>query len=168
MSRIIRTSVAWLAGFMVIGFVIAVAANRARSAEPSSAMLGVIPIDVDGQVFVKDVFVGSPAQTAGLRAGDRLLEIDDKAVINAADLIELIREYQPNTRIEVHASRAGWVKRLSITLAKRGDVEHQPLSSVTQRQPPSQGAVVRPQGGLSSEKVRILFDPYYRAKKSSW
>jgi predicted metalloprotease with PDZ domain len=167
MPRINRLS-AWLSGLMVIVFVIAVAASQAKSAEPSSAMLGVVPIDVEGQVFVKDVYVGSPAQAAGLQTGDRILEAGDKAVIDAADLIALIREYQPNTRIELHASRGGWVKRLSITLAERGDVERQPLASAAQRQPQSQGATVRSRGLTAQEERRIHEERYFHSKKRSW
>jgi predicted metalloprotease with PDZ domain len=168
MSRTTSRFVAQLPGLTAIGFMIVLAVSQARADEPPSAMLGIVPKDVLNHVIVQDLYVGSPAQLAGLRAGDRILEIGDKEVLSAADMIEIIREFQPGARVEIHASRQGWVKRVTVTLAERSTVVSQPLSSVAERQAPAPTVVRRPAGTINPEKLRILNDPYYRAKKSAW
>ncbi len=107
MSRTMPVLSARLLGLIAIGFVV-LAASLTQAAEPTPAMLGIVPVDVLNHVIVHDLYVGSPAQLAGLHAGDRILEIGDKEVLSAADLIEIIGTYKPNDRIEVRASRRGW------------------------------------------------------------
>ena len=52
---------------------------------PPRGYTGVRWTDADGQVVAADVFAGSPADEAGVRAGDRLLAVDAEAVRTAAD-----------------------------------------------------------------------------------
>ena len=153
---------------IAIGFASLLAVSQAKSAEPSSAMLGVVPVDRAGQTIVQDVYVGAPAHAAGLRPGDRILEIDGKPVNNAQELMGVISGYEPNKRIEIRASRDGWVKQLSVTLAKRDDVIRRPLSSVTETRQQQPGSTVRPRGYVDAERARHINDPYYRAKRTRW
>lgn len=144
--------------------------SSARAADPSPAMLGVIPVDQGGRVIVQDVYVGAPAHTAGLRPGDRIVAIDNKAVNTSAEMIALIAGYQPGTQIEIHASRDGWNKQLAVTLAKRGDVERlrPSLGAAAQSRPQSQPATGSQRRYVDPTRLRHIEDPYYRAKNTRW
>ncbi len=98
-------------------FILAVA-SLANGSEPSSGMLGVTLTDWAGRVLVKDVYVGGPAYVAGLRPEDRIVAVGHKVVNTSAQLMEVLAEYGPNDRVEIYASRDGWMKDLPVTLAK--------------------------------------------------
>jgi predicted metalloprotease with PDZ domain len=147
------------------GLMAAMVASHANGGEPSRAMLCVIPVDDGGRVMVKDVYVGGPAQVAGLRPGDRIIAVNDKAVNTAAELIETLAGYDANARVELRASRDGWSKQLPVTLAKRENVAGLPLSlnatpqSTTRRMPV----------GTSSPNNRTRIDsPFYRYRYQRW
>jgi S1-C subfamily serine protease len=153
---------------VAIGLVSATAGSRATSAEPSPAMLGVIPIDQAGQVIVQDVYVGGPAQVAGLRPGDRIIAVDEKAVHTAAELIETLAGFAPQARVEIRASRSGWIKQLTVTMAKRENVIGLRRSLDIAAPPPSSRTTVAPPGTASPSKVRKLEDPFYRMRNQRW
>jgi predicted metalloprotease with PDZ domain len=136
----------------------------ATAAEPSRAMLGVIPTDVDGKVIIKDLYVGSPAEIAGLRSGDRIIAVNDQAVNSAAELIDLLTGLDVNTRIELRASRDGWTKQLPVTLAKRDDVAKLPLASVVA----AQQSRTRPSRSITIDRFRTLDDPAERRRTQRW
>ncbi len=152
------------------GLALLLLASRAAAAEPSQAMLGVIPTDEKGQVIVRDVYMGGPAQLAGLHGGERIIAINDKPVNSSAELIAALSGLAPNTRIELRASRDGWVKQLSIELGKREDVMKLPLGRDVLEVPAEPRPRPRPVAprGPSAEKIRELENPFYRLRNQRW
>jgi serine protease DegS len=78
--------------------------------------IGIVPEDVSdeqapqyglaqGGVFVSNLYVGSPAQQAGLRPGDLILAIDNTPVHSAQDVLGRISLSKPGTRIAIHGIR---------------------------------------------------------------
>ncbi|HYH86121.1 MAG TPA: PDZ domain-containing protein, partial [Pyrinomonadaceae bacterium] len=70
-------------------------------------------------VGVKDVVKGSPAERAGLRAGDVIVRFDGESVTSVRKLTRLIVETAPEHTARVAFVRNGSEQEVSATLAKR-------------------------------------------------
>ncbi|HKK00771.1 MAG TPA: ChaN family lipoprotein [Desulfuromonadales bacterium] len=80
---------------------------------PQKVRLGVYLDDAGGNVTVRGVVPGSPAQKAGMRAGDVIKGFDGKAVHNAFDLIWALRQKHPGDEATLAIEREG--KKLGAT-----------------------------------------------------
>jgi putative serine protease PepD len=69
--------------------------------------------------LVTDVSAGSPAQTAGLRAGDAVLAVDGESVNSSESLVAQIRERSVGDTVELTIMRGGKQQKLTATLTKR-------------------------------------------------
>jgi serine peptidase DegS len=78
--------------------------------------IGVVPEDISdaeaqqlglarGGVVIANLYVGSPAQAAGLRPGDLLLAIDGVPVSSAEDARALIAARKPGSTLTIHEQR---------------------------------------------------------------
>ena len=70
----------------------------------------------DGKL--QQVYDGTPAQQAGLSAGDTLLALDGLRVTDAS-LDKLLARYQPGDAVEIHVFRRDELMRFSVRLATR-------------------------------------------------
>jgi len=79
---------------------------------------------VDGVVgvFVAGVVAGSPAETAGIRPGDRILAIDGQEVHAPEALTQLVRSGRPGDKIELVVYNDAKKTSVTVTLGR------QPLS----------------------------------------
>jgi len=87
------------------------------------AYLGTIP-DMTGSggatgVRITGVRAGSPAEQAGLKAGDVITAIGAKAVANLFDMTDALRSHQPGDTVVVVVRRDGAEQRVSAVLGKR-------------------------------------------------
>lgn len=88
----------------------------------------------EGPPVVVNVFRSSPAAAAGLRAGDRILAVGDRSVVQLAisDIADLIRGPQ-NTEVVLQVQRAGTPDPLSIRAFRRPltvpDAEGEPVQA---------------------------------------
>lgn len=69
--------------------------------------------------LIAGVLQGSPADKAGLRAGDILLEIEGKPVYDSSSMLNLIAVLKPNKRAILKIARAERSMQVSILIAKR-------------------------------------------------
>jgi putative serine protease PepD len=68
---------------------------------------------------VSTVVSGSPADKAGLKAGDVITSIDGKAITSADDLTAAIATHKPSDKITVTVDRNGNSQKLQVTLGVR-------------------------------------------------
>lgn len=85
------------------------------------AYLGTIP-DMTGSpggVRITGVRAGSPAEQAGLKAGDVITAIGSKQVANLFDMTEALRSHQAGDTVLIVTKRDGAERRLTAVLGKR-------------------------------------------------
>ena len=86
------------------------------------AYLGTIP-DMTGSpggVRLSGVRAASPADQAGLKAGDVIIAIGAKTVANLYDMTEALRSHAPGDTVVILAKRGGAEIRVTAVLGKRG------------------------------------------------
>lgn len=69
-------------------------------------------------VLVSEVVKDSPADKAGLKAGDIITKIDNDDIENAGDLTSTIRGYDPEAKVSISVIRDGKKKKLNATLGE--------------------------------------------------
>ncbi|MFQ6612407.1 MAG: PDZ domain-containing protein [Fidelibacterota bacterium] len=67
-------------------------------------------------VLISEVVEDSPAEKAGLRAGDVILKVNQKTIEDTDDLQNNIRKYDPDTEVKLTVIRRGREKTISATL----------------------------------------------------
>jgi serine protease Do len=81
-----------------------------------------------GGVLVRGVEEGSPAEKAGLEAGDIITRFDGKAMDKPSDLPRAVGNTKPGSKVGITVFRRGSNKDLSITVA---EIEQEKLVSAT-------------------------------------
>jgi Tol biopolymer transport system component len=89
------------------------------------AYLGTIPdyraMDAtSGGVLLADVRPGGPADLAGIRGGDRIIQMAGTRIENLYDMTFALQDHKPGETIEVAVVRGGEQKKLRATLGTRG------------------------------------------------
>jgi len=69
--------------------------------------------------LIAGVLRNSPADKAGLRAGDILLAIEGKPVIDSGSMLNLIAALKPSQKATIKIARADAIINISITIGKR-------------------------------------------------
>jgi serine protease Do len=75
--------------------------------------------------LVTEVLKDSPAEEAGLKAGDVIISIDGEKVADADDVQELIEDYEPGDKVKIVVVRNRKEKSFSVEV---GETEDSPLS----------------------------------------
>ncbi len=87
------------------------------------AYLGTIPDMTGGGVSdgvrITGVRAGSPAESAGLQAGDVITAIGDKRIANLYDMTNVLRSHQPGDTVVIISRREGVERRATAVLGKR-------------------------------------------------
>jgi Zn-dependent M28 family amino/carboxypeptidase len=87
------------------------------------AYLGTIPDMTGGGspdgVRITGVRAGSPAEQAGLKAGDVITGIGAKRVVNLFDMTDALRAHQPGDTVVIVSKRDGAERRVTAVLGKR-------------------------------------------------
>ncbi|MEW5852334.1 MAG: M28 family peptidase [Myxococcota bacterium] len=86
------------------------------------AVLGCVPdfaASMEGGVLLSGVLEGSPAQRAGLKAGDRITRLGGRAIHNVRDLAFVLREHQGGDVVEIVVVRGEGELTLTATLGAR-------------------------------------------------
>lgn len=72
-------------------------------------------------VLVRDVLRDSPAERAGLQAGDRILRIDAEVVARPPDVVRIVTAHHAGERVGLVVQRAGADRLLAVRLDARPD-----------------------------------------------
>ena len=92
---------------------------RGALAGSDEAWLGIRAVDRDEGLSVGRVEPGSPADRAGLEAGDVIREFAGDDVENSAELAEAIGEREPRDEVEIVLERDGSSERVEAELSAR-------------------------------------------------
>jgi S1-C subfamily serine protease len=88
----------------------------------NSATLGIMPdyaYEQKDGLKITDVRPGGPADTAGLKGGDRIVRCGSKAVGTIYDYMEIMSHQEPGQKLEVCVVRDGKEVKLDVTLESR-------------------------------------------------
>lgn len=73
----------------------------------------------DGKIVISEPYENSPAQKAGLRAGDRILKVNDKSTEGkSVDDVSSILKGQPGTLLKLEIDRPGISKPITINITR--------------------------------------------------
>jgi len=81
--------------------------------------LGVGTVAGTSGAEVEQVTAGSPAQRAGLRAGDVIASVDGRAVREPDDIAQAIADRAPGDRIELTVRASGGERTVQVELGTR-------------------------------------------------
>jgi aminopeptidase N len=97
--------------------------SRATVSRSRGAFLGIIPdfAYVGTGVGIKGTVPGSPAEAAGLEAGDVILAIDGKPLADLRGLMQVLVERSPGDEIEIRLVRTYSTVTLKATLGTRSE-----------------------------------------------
>ena len=90
--------------------------------------------------LVRGVESGSPAEKAGIEAGDIIVRYDGKPVDKVADLPRLVGNTKPGTRTGITVFRRGATRDLTITI---GEVEPDEKVAATAAEPGAKGGAAK-------------------------
>ena len=72
-----------------------------------------------GGILLDGATAGSPAEKAGLKAGDRLLSIGGVRMEDLRSMVEVLRARQPGDTVEVIYQRRGTMEKVKVILSTR-------------------------------------------------
>jgi S1-C subfamily serine protease len=72
-------------------------------------------------VIVQEVVAGSPAQTAGLKSGDVIVQLDNVRLDANHKLSDLVAGHQPGDQVKLTILRGGQNQVIAVTLGERVD-----------------------------------------------
>ena len=99
--------------------------------------------------LVTQVEKDSPAEAAGLKAGDVVLKLDGKAIERSGELARRIAETKPGTRATLELWRDGAAKEIAVTVGEAKDAKVAAAAPQTAEAQGKLGVAVRP---LSAEE----------------
>lgn len=70
--------------------------------------------------LIESVYPGSPAEQAGMKAGDVIVEFDGKAVSKFADLFGAVENAEPGDEVSLKVRRGEETLELNMTIGKKG------------------------------------------------
>ena len=79
---------------------------------------------VDHGVLIKSVVEASPAEAAGLAAGDIILSMNGEAIKENHDIIKLLRDYQEGDEVALEVRRRDDIRTITVTLGQTKDAAH--------------------------------------------
>jgi S1-C subfamily serine protease len=92
---------------------------KKKSAEGEHGFLGIRLSLMDGQAYVIGFADNSPAEKAGVKAGDVFLTIRDKPVKELNDLMEVMDKTKPGDKISITVKRNDKEKTVTVTLGTK-------------------------------------------------
>jgi serine protease Do len=91
--------------------------------------------------LVSGVQPGTPASKSGIEEGDVIVEVDDRPIADAGDLISAVSAHKPGEKVDVDVLRDGRSRSFQVELAERRIGEDAPASVVDKLEEPAKGRV---------------------------
>lgn len=108
--------------------------------------------------LVRGVETGSPADTAGVEAGDVITRFDGKAVEKVADLPRLVGNTKPGTKSTITVFRRGSTRDLAITIAEV-EPDDKPTAKAAERE------TAKPKPSAAAQQVGLTVAELTDAQK---
>ena len=83
--------------------------------------------EVEHGILVEEIIKDSPAEKAGLKAGDVIYQINDRKIEDFEDLIRTINYFNPDEQITVYYVRKGKKGSVKVTLDKKKGPDFEPI-----------------------------------------
>jgi putative serine protease PepD len=105
-----------------------VAVGSARAEDPPEGSIGVMVDRTTGRIVVKETVKDGPAEKAGLKAGDVIVQVNDHKVKEPVEQDELeaavkeIVKHKPGTKIKLGIQRDGKDMTIEVTVGKRSEI----------------------------------------------
>ncbi len=133
------------------------------------AYLGTVPDfsamdQTSGGVLLADVRPGAPADKAGIKAKDRIVEIGGTRIANLYDMTYALQDHKPGDTVDVIVIRNNERMTLRATLGSRGGGA--PAAKPAEQKPPA--AVAKPEAAPAQPPAPHAAMPAAEAKVSSW
>ena len=93
--------------------------------------------------FVSSVEAGSPAEKAGIEAGDIILKFDGKTIEKSSDLPRTVGNTKPGTQSKLTLLRRGATRDIAITVGEFEPEKTAAAKPATAEKPPESAAVVQ-------------------------
>lgn len=90
------------------------------------------PLGMRG-ALVTEVLAGTPAEEAGLRAGDIITAVDSTPVDPVHELADVMAQYEPGDRVTLTIWRMGQTETIRVVLGEHPDVEGAPYLGIGYR-----------------------------------
>jgi serine protease Do len=90
-----------------------------NNTRPGGPYLGVLPDETAPDCHIAEIFPDSPAEKAGLKAGDLITSFDGQKVANFGELMLKIAAHKPGDEVRIEVKREGEKVKLSITIGRR-------------------------------------------------
>jgi S1-C subfamily serine protease len=81
--------------------------------------LGISGVDTPGAVLVVEVLAGSPADEAGIVAGDRVVSFGGRSIESMEQLADLVRGTEPGTEVEMVLGGPGGGRTVTVIVGER-------------------------------------------------
>jgi serine protease Do len=82
-------------------------------------------LDSEEGAYVKDVIEDSPADSAGIRERDIIIEFNGKKIFDSDDLTKLVHRTLPGTKADIVIVRDGQKKTFVLTVGKKKESKHE-------------------------------------------
>ncbi|MEM9838477.1 MAG: Do family serine endopeptidase [Pseudomonadota bacterium] len=90
---------------------------RVRDTEPQ--ILAAVGLEGRTGALIADVNEDSPAEKAGLEAGDIVIEIEGQEIVSSTDLTRKVGAYPPGQKVKIKAFRDGRERNFTVKLDER-------------------------------------------------
>ncbi len=81
-------------------------------------------LDSEEGAYVSEVVDESPADSAGIKEGDIVIEFDGKHLFDSDDLAKAVRKTSPGTKVSLLIVRNGEKQTLSLTVGRNKELKH--------------------------------------------
>ena len=116
-----------------------------RDAEPQ--ILDAVGLEGRTGALIANVNPGSPAEKAGLKAGDIVIELEGQEITSSTDLTRKVGSFPPGEKVRVKAFRDGRERTFTVTLDRR---EPQVLAA-------ADGTIPEPDDSEVTERLGVSF-----------
>src|SRR5262245_55882732 len=117
-----RMLICWIAALGLM------AGTPVRAEDPPEGSIGVQVKIEDGKIVIVEAIKDSPAEKAGLKAGDALLKVDDfkvKESVEQEDLQATVKEivkHKPGAKVKLTVKRGDKEMVIEVTVGKRSEI----------------------------------------------